>query len=106
FQAEDGIRDATVTGVQTCALPIYLPAGRVIDPESKLDGVRWIGITGGKVTAVSGTPLQGKAAIEAKGLVVAPGFIDLHAHGQDRSEERRVGKKGRRREGHRETEDK
>src|SRR5207245_6838775 len=24
FQAEDGIRDATVTGVQTCALPIYL----------------------------------------------------------------------------------
>src|SRR5207245_8758573 len=25
FQAEDGIRDATVTGVQTCALPIYLP---------------------------------------------------------------------------------
>src|SRR5207245_3318979 len=26
FQAEDGIRDATVTGVQTCALPIYCPA--------------------------------------------------------------------------------
>src|SRR5688572_11068855 len=27
FQAEDGIRDLTVTGVQTCALPIYLPLG-------------------------------------------------------------------------------
>src|SRR5207245_10130004 len=27
FQAEDGIRDATVTGVQTCALPISLAAG-------------------------------------------------------------------------------
>src|SRR5207245_7533153 len=27
FQAEDGIRDATVTGVQTCALPIYLLSG-------------------------------------------------------------------------------
>src|SRR2546430_5420413 len=26
FQAEDGIRDLTVTGVQTCALPIYLRA--------------------------------------------------------------------------------
>src|SRR5271169_5880990 len=25
FQAEDGIRDATVTGVQTCALPIFVP---------------------------------------------------------------------------------
>src|SRR5436305_12718862 len=28
FQAEDGIRDADVTGVQTCALPIFLAAGR------------------------------------------------------------------------------
>src|SRR2546430_16685302 len=27
FQAEDGIRDLTVTGVQTCALPIYRAAG-------------------------------------------------------------------------------
>src|SRR2546430_4348424 len=27
FQAEDGIRDLTVTGVQTCALPIFLVAG-------------------------------------------------------------------------------
>src|SRR5438309_2686984 len=27
FQAEDGIRDGTVTGVQTCALPIYVAAG-------------------------------------------------------------------------------
>src|SRR5207248_8058911 len=29
FQAEDGIRDRTVTGVQTCALPIWDPAGEV-----------------------------------------------------------------------------
>src|SRR5687768_18018873 len=28
FQAEDGIRDVAVTGVQTCALPICLPANR------------------------------------------------------------------------------
>src|SRR3989449_8165672 len=28
FQAEDGIRDVAVTGVQTCALPISVPAGR------------------------------------------------------------------------------
>src|SRR6266481_3774555 len=33
FQAEDGIRDGTVTGVQTCALPILLePAARRPDP--------------------------------------------------------------------------
>src|SRR5438105_13436218 len=29
FQAEDGIRDPLVTGVQTCALPIYSPGGRM-----------------------------------------------------------------------------
>src|SRR2546430_4348509 len=29
FQAEDGIRDLTVTGVQTCALPIFAAAQRV-----------------------------------------------------------------------------
>src|ERR1041384_677517 len=57
--------------------------GRVIDPESKLDAVRHLGIRGGKIVAVSAAPLSGKATIDARGLVVAPGFIDLHVHGQD-----------------------
>lgn len=56
--------------------------GRVVDPESKLDAVRNVGIRDGKVVAVSEGRLHGKRSIEAKGLVVAPGFIDLHAHGQ------------------------
>src|SRR6266542_6350134 len=39
FQAEDGIRDATVTGVQTCALPIYLgEPGNSDDPALSVDG--------------------------------------------------------------------
>src|SRR5207245_8398885 len=33
FQAEDGIRDATVTGVQTCALPIFLSTSDVRDQD-------------------------------------------------------------------------
>lgn len=57
--------------------------GRVIDPESGLDAVRYLGISGGKIQAISATPLEGRAAIDAAGLVVAPGFIDLHSHGQD-----------------------
>jgi N-acyl-D-aspartate/D-glutamate deacylase len=57
--------------------------GRVIDPESGLDGARHLGISGGKIQAVSAAPLEGRAAIDATGLVVAPGFIDLHSHGQD-----------------------
>ncbi len=54
-----------------------------MDPESKLDGVRNIGIRAGKIVAIRSTPLTGRQTIDASGLVVAPGFIDLHAHGQD-----------------------
>jgi len=56
--------------------------GRIIDPESGLDAVRSIGIRGGKVEAISEGSLAGRQEIDAAGLVVAPGFIDLHSHGQ------------------------
>ena len=56
--------------------------GRVLDPESGLDGVRHIGIRGGAIAAVSTAPLQGTRVIDASRHVVAPGFIDLHEHGQ------------------------
>jgi N-acyl-D-aspartate/D-glutamate deacylase len=54
-----------------------------MDPETNLDAVRFVGIRGGKIAAIAATSLSGKTTIDAKGLVVAPGFIDLHAHGQD-----------------------
>ncbi len=56
--------------------------GRVMDPATGLDAVRSIGIRNGKIAAVSSGPLRGKTVMDAKGLVVAPGFIDLHSHGQ------------------------
>ncbi len=62
---------------------LVIANGRVIDPESGLDAVRNVGVTGGKIKAVSAKPLKGKETIDAKGMVVAPGFIDLHSHGQD-----------------------
>jgi hypothetical protein len=62
--------------------------GRVIDPESGLDAVRNIGIVGGKVSSISTKALTGKKTIDAKGLVVAPGFIDLHWHGLDPATDR------------------
>ncbi|MBI2686325.1 MAG: amidohydrolase family protein [Acidobacteria bacterium] len=61
---------------------IVIAGGRVMDPASGLDAVRNVGIRAGKITAISAAPLAGKAVIAAKGRVVAPGFIDLHAHGQ------------------------
>src|SRR5882762_6069467 len=57
--------------------------GRVMDPESGLDAVRNVGILAGKIRAISTGSLVGKTKIDAKGLVIAPGFIDLHQHGQD-----------------------
>ena len=59
---------------------IVLRNGRVIDPESGLDAVRNMGIRGGTVHALSTEALNGRTVIEARGLVVAPGFIDLHQH--------------------------
>jgi N-acyl-D-aspartate/D-glutamate deacylase len=56
--------------------------GRVMDPESQLDAVRHVGIRGGRIEAVSETPLTGSRVIDASQHVVAPGFIDLHEHGQ------------------------
>ena len=62
---------------------LVLRDGRVMDPESGLDAVRQVGISAGRIAAISTEPLRGRATIDARGLVVAPGFIDLHAHGQD-----------------------
>lgn len=56
--------------------------GRVMDPESGLDGVRHVGIRAGKIEEVSSTPLAGTRVIDAARHVVAPGFVDLHEHGQ------------------------
>jgi N-acyl-D-aspartate/D-glutamate deacylase len=56
--------------------------GRVIDPESNLDAVRNVGISNGTIKAIGEASLDGRTVIDAQGLVVAPGFIDLHQHGQ------------------------
>jgi N-acyl-D-aspartate/D-glutamate deacylase len=61
---------------------LVITGGRVIDPESGLDGIRNIGVSGRSIAAISAEPLAGRATINATGLVVSPGFIDLHAHGQ------------------------
>src|SRR6266436_3928106 len=61
---------------------IVLQRGRVMDPESGLDAVRSVGITGAKIAVVSASPLHGGMEVDASGLVIAPGFIDLHQHSQ------------------------
>ncbi len=61
---------------------LVIANGRAMDPESRLDATRHIGIRNGRIAAISPTPLPGRKTIDAKGLVVTSGFIDLHSHGQ------------------------
>ena len=57
--------------------------GRVIDPASGLDAIRNIGVTGNRIAIITQADIAGRDTLGARGRVVAPGFIDLHAHGQD-----------------------
>jgi N-acyl-D-aspartate/D-glutamate deacylase len=65
--------------------PVYdrvILGGRVIDPASNLDAIRNIGLSSGRIAVITTAAIQGRDTVDARGLVVAPGFIDLHAHGQ------------------------
>ena len=53
-----------------------------MDPESGLDAVRHVGIRAGTVVTISETPLPARASSTRPRHVVAPGFVDLHEHGQ------------------------
>src|SRR2546430_1911929 len=68
---------------QTEQLDLVLAGGRVLDPETGLDATRNVGIREGRIAAVTVEPLEARETLDVHGLVVAPGFIDLHAHGQD-----------------------
>ena len=82
---------AGVTGLSMVAgVPVFgqgmkqydlvISGGRVIDPASGTDGIFSVGIADGTIRAVSKDELKGKRIIDASGLVVSPGFIDVHTH--------------------------
>ena len=62
--------------------PILIRGGRILDPSRNIDGVADLLLSDGRVEA-SGRSLgapDGALVLDAKGLVVAPGLIDLHVH--------------------------
>lgn len=66
---------------------IVIIDGRVIDPETKLDAIRNVGIIENRIVQISSERIKGKRVINASGLVVSPGFIDLHIHGRTNKEQ-------------------
>lgn len=75
------------TAQSTIEYDIVLSGGRVIDPETKLDAIRNVGILNNRIAQISTETLKGKQTINVGGLVVAPGFIDMHIHGRSNVEQ-------------------
>ena len=77
--------EVTTLSAQSTTNTVYdrvILGGQVMDPASGLDAVRSIGLQNGRIAAITTDALVGTDTIDARGLVVAPGFIDIHAHGQ------------------------
>ena len=72
-----------VARAQQADYDLVIIGARVVDPATMLDQVRNIGISGKEISVVTPDAITGKDVIDATGLVAVPGFIDLHAHGQD-----------------------
>ena len=72
---------------QAVVYDVVLAGGRVIDPETKSDAIKNVGIIQNRIAEISSEMLQGKQVINVAGLVVAPGFIDLHVHGRSNVEQ-------------------
>jgi hypothetical protein len=66
---------------------LVIEGGRVIDPETKLDTIKNIGLLNHRIAEISSLTLLGKERINARGFVVSPGFIDLHVHGRSSIEQ-------------------
>ena len=73
---------------------IVLANGRVIDPETYLDGIYNVGINGGQIAAISRQPGRQGGRRCIRNLIVSPGFIDLHAHAQNIASNRMQGSDG------------
>lgn len=73
-----------LSGAHAQDYDLVINNGRVMDPETMYDGIANVGIKDRKIAAITQEKITGKETINAKGLVVAPGFIDTHFHAVDR----------------------
>lgn len=77
-----GLLATSAAAQPSSMLDVIIVGGRVIDPETRLDAIRHVGIRGGTIVYVGTAMRRARDTISARGQVVSPGFIDLHQHGQ------------------------
>ncbi|NIB38443.1 aminoacylase [Pseudomaricurvus alkylphenolicus] len=77
------VASRAVDATEALVYDIAIIGGRVMDPETKFDAVRNVGILDGRIAAITSDPIGAQEVIDAVGMVVAPGFIDTQFHGQD-----------------------
>ena len=70
-------------GRKTVKYDILIQGGEVIDPSQSLQGIRDVGVIGKKIAAISESldDVEAEYVIDARGMIVVPGLIDLHMHG-------------------------
>jgi dihydroorotase len=61
---------------------LLLRGGRVIDPRNNINAIRDVGITAGKIAAISPKidPADAMTTADVSGLIVTPGLVDIHSH--------------------------
>ena len=69
-----------ISPTQAQEYDLVIKNGRVMDPETRTDKVMNVGISAGSIVALSEKEMSAKQVLDASGLVVAPGFIDVHSH--------------------------
>jgi dihydroorotase len=72
-----GAPDEPTTTVDDHRYDLVVAGGRVVDPETGFDAVAHVGIDGDTVVTITDSPLIGRSTLDATGLVVAPGFVDI-----------------------------
>lgn len=78
-----GLLFSSLAHAKTYSSELYdtvIIGGRVMDPETLTDRIANVGIRKGQIARITDDAIKGKSIIDASGLVVAPGFIDIHSH--------------------------
>jgi dihydroorotase len=68
------------SAAQPARYDLIVRGGRVIDPSVRLDAIRDVAISGGRIAAVESTIADAGETIDARGKLVVPGLIDIHTH--------------------------